>query len=229
VNEDDLRKGDVQAALDELGRRAHVEYLGQDAGTPVALVPEDFRVQSLKPLLDEYLPRPERRKGTVVLTELGSLAEYVNLYKAGETLVYVDDRNTLEPTITVVFDEHEPVSLAKSAEAKEASPLPGWREHRARYLFPLTNEWKAWVDVSERWLSQAELAAFLEDHVVDVVNPADPGESARKMAEDLGLTLAGANRLLELSRRARFVGTCLDPRFRGLALAVLLEAIDKLP
>jgi hypothetical protein len=36
-----------------------------------------------------------------------------------------------------------------------------------------------------------------------------------------------ANRLLKLGRRARFVGTRLDPGLRGFALAALLEAVDE--
>lgn len=198
--EEQIRKGDVQAALDAIDHRAKVEYLvegkaGEGDGAPVAFVPQGFRTESLKRYLDEYLPRPERRTGTVVLTELSSLAEYINLYKAPETLVYIDDRNITEPRIAVVFDEHEPLMPVKPPK-----PQPGWREHRAGYAFPLTPEWRAWVDVSKRPLTQAEFAAFLEDHVTDVVSPTDPGEPARKMAEDLGITLAGPAKLLELSR-----------------------------
>jgi Uncharacterized conserved protein (DUF2303) len=36
--------------------------------------------------------------------------------------------------------------------------------------------------------------------VTDVVSPTDPGEPAKKMAEELGITLAGPAKLLELSR-----------------------------
>lgn len=209
-----VRKGDVQAALEELGRRAELKFLAEDpvegSGAPVALLPKGFEVRSLKPILDEYLPRPERRRGTVVLTELGSLAEYVNLYKADETLVYIDDRDLTAPRISVVFDEHESTTRAQlqSAEALQADDdgpstvkaRPGWREHRAGYAFPLTPEWRDWVEVSKKELPQAAFAAFLEDHVTDVVSPSDPGEPAKKMAEELGITLAGPAKLLELSR-----------------------------
>ncbi len=203
------RKGDVQAALDELGRRSEVKFLGRNEDGPVAplaLVAPNFRVESLKSILDEYLPRPERRRGAVVLTELSSLAEYVNLYKAGETLIYIDDRDQQKPRITVVFDEHEPLGPVVFAApdgtdaADPEGPRPGWREHRAAYSFPLTPEWQAWVDASKTALSQRDFAEFLEDHVTDVVNPADPGEPAKKMAEELGLTLAGQSKLLALSR-----------------------------
>lgn len=209
-----VQKGNVQAALEELGRRSEVRFLtrgddGEPIG-PVALVAPNFRVESLKPLLDEYLTHPERRRTRVVLTELSSLAEYINLYKAPETLVYIDDRDQLKPSITVVFDEHEPLTRTKLERAAarvagddledDTEARPGWREHRAGYQFPLTPEWQAWVDVSKKAQSQGEFAAFLEDHVTDVVNPADPGEPAKKMAEELGLTLAGQGKLLALSR-----------------------------
>ena len=117
MNEDDLRKGDVQAALDELGRRAHVEYLGQNAGTPVALVPEDFRVQSLKPLLDEYLPRPERRKGTVVLTHtiLGDTMDKEQLYTCVTAIARVGD--DLDDKIVAMFG-------GKTALGKLSAPQP---------------------------------------------------------------------------------------------------------
>jgi Uncharacterized conserved protein (DUF2303) len=161
VSEEEIRKGDVQAALDELGRRGQVEYLTDGSGgasVPVALLPSGVTAKSLKSILDEYLPRPERRRGTVVITELTSLAEYINLYKAAETLVYIDDRDLTAPRISVVFDEHEPLTrlvVGDQADGPQAGPpAPGWREHRASYLFPLTPEWQAWVEVSKKALTQ---------------------------------------------------------------------------
>lgn len=229
----DERKGDVQAALEEIGRRAQIDFLipARDAGdvgdapsAPVAVLPHGYDLKSLKHVLDEYLPAPERMRGRAQFTEIQSLAEYVNRYKRPETIIYIDDRNKLQPVIEVVFDDHQPEAqhlrgpnyvftetaepdgtitsggLQRLPQAAPESALPGWRDFRAEYPFPLTPEWKAWVDVSTKWLDQAQLATFLEDHVLEVVDPSDPGEAATRMATELGLKLASGSKLLELSR-----------------------------
>jgi uncharacterized protein YfdQ (DUF2303 family) len=195
-------KGNVQAALDEL-RDTHSQMrkvVVDGLVVPFITLGDGLKLESLKPIIDEYLDRPERMRGFAQLTDIESLAAYVNRFKRGETLVFLDDSDPRAPRIEVVFDAHEaepqvPVDASKGAPARA-----GWHEFGARYNFPLTPEWKAWRDVASKWLDQRSFASFIEEHVLEIADPTDPGERATAIASELGLTLAGKGKLYELSR-----------------------------
>lgn len=51
------------------------------------------------------------------------------------------------------------------------SPLAGWADWRAELRLPLTPEWRTWLGVAGKDLSQLEFADFLEDHRLDVKDP----------------------------------------------------------
>jgi hypothetical protein len=80
---------------------------GSDAaavGVPLACVPDGYTLQSLKPYLDEYRHRPERRTGTVKLA-LNSFVQYVDRYKNDETSVLFVRRTWLgKYRMTVIFN-----------------------------------------------------------------------------------------------------------------------------
>ena len=194
-----IRKGDAQAIIEELRERVQIENSDNWDG-PVAFVPKGIEAISLKPLLDSYRDWPERRDNVVELLELQSLADYVNRFKTKDTIVYLDDSDKLRPEAVVVFDEHTQTQVLSPENEASEDTSAAWRKFRAVYKFPLTPEWKAWTDISKGGTSQAELAVFLEDHIMDVCDPNDPGESAKRLAAQLGLTLASPQKLLSLSR-----------------------------
>ncbi|MBT9557523.1 MAG: DUF2303 family protein, partial [Myxococcales bacterium] len=79
-------------------------------------------------------------------------------------------------------------------------PITSWREHRARYAFPLSDEWTAWVNAAGKGMDQATFAAWLEDRILDVVDPIGVSAVTRELAEQLRVTMAGESKLLDLSR-----------------------------
>jgi Uncharacterized conserved protein (DUF2303) len=162
------------------------------------VVPNGKQVVSLKPLLDQYLPRPERKEGCATLTTLDAFNAYVDRHKTLSSAVFVDDTNAKAPRIVAIFD-------ANDTEAD-------WQRHRAVYAFPLSDEWKKWSNPPESF-SQADFANFLEDRITDVIDPSTAGAVARKFAEDVGAQLASPAKLLELSR--------------GLAVNVDARAVSK--
>lgn len=204
MSDDDIPKGNVQAALDELrGRYVQAIPTINDAGEELQLVAlgEGMELKSVKKLLDEYRERPERMTGFAQLTDLDSLAAYVNRFKRNETLIFLDDINPLRPGVQVVFDAHEPEPRVPSdASNQVAAAQAGWGQFGARYAFPLTPEFTAWRDVADKWLDQRAFASFIETRILDVADPTDPGERATAIAQELGLTLAGKAKLYELSR-----------------------------
>jgi uncharacterized protein YfdQ (DUF2303 family) len=189
--------GNVQAALAELGNNYGKVLVVSDGDrkATVLLTGSGVSAEGVKEYLDAYLPVPERMRGFAQLNDLDSLASYINRFKRPETIIFVDDTDIKNPYVEVIFDGHQGNDQAVD-EGHEA----GWGEFGARYLFPIAPEWKAWLTFASDWRSQAQFAEFLEDRILDVCDPTDPGEAAVKMAQQLGFNLATPGALLALSR-----------------------------
>ena len=192
-----------------------VKVKGQDGipETEILILPDGqggLKAHGVKPYLDPYLRRPERRVGTAKLTDLDSLIGHVNRFKdQGSALFAVDDRDA--PAMIAVLNYHP--------QGAESDPRFG--DHQARYDFPLSDEWTAWRGVDGETLEQIDFAEFLEDRIVDVMAPpafltarADPNvtdapepeedQSADRRLFDLvtkiGGKVCGPARLMELSK-----------------------------
>lgn len=150
---------------------------------------EGLEVHDLRPFLDEYLERPERRKGFAVLTDLPSFIAHTKRFASEHSALFCDES---APRIVAVLDYH----------AKGADGLPAWCEHGSQYQFPLSDEWRKWVAKNGKQMPQGEFAQFIEDRIVDV---SDPGEAKTAQAFApllalLGTSFASPSKLLELSR-----------------------------
>lgn len=166
---------------------------GDDAGGEafVLVLPSGKKVESVKKYLDEYREYPERKTGTSKHTQIESFIAAVNRFRDASSAVYLDDFDRGAPKLLAVFDYHEP-------QANEGHARFG--QHRAEYAFPVSDEWKAWTSIAGKPMSQTDFAAFLEDRILDVLSPELAKDSARKFADDLGITLATQARLIELSK-----------------------------
>lgn len=189
--------GSAAATLPVVGQvsegRALAEY-GAAQSTPVILtaergtilkapflvLPSGKKLESLKPLLDEYLTQPERKKGTAKLTTLTSLIEHINRFKDGESAVFAnDDRKA--PSITAVLDYHQ----------SGATGNPRFGQHRAHYAFPVSDEWQAWMKSNGEMMDQADFAAFMEDRIADVLHP--PLDLDKVDADQISQRMAGGD------------------------------------
>lgn len=174
------------AVLDELA--IPEELRGQ-----VVLLPKGMQVLDLRPFLDARLEQPRRTRGHAKHTTLTSFIDAVNRFKQGDgdgrvgTAVFaVDDMSA--PRLLCVVDYH-------------GHDDPRFGEHAIEYAFPLSDEWRAWsAAFDSKGMSQAELAAFVEDRITDVIEVGAVGERGQKMAQSLGLSIAGSATMLGLSR-----------------------------
>lgn len=155
--------------------------------TEVLFTP-DGQVRSIKPFLDEYLTAPERRKGTARFTSLDSLIAHVRRFADADSVIFTDD--STKPSLTAVLDYHRAGS--------EGAPRFG--AHRAHYAFPLSEEWQRWTSAASAKFAQADFAAFLEDRIVDVIDPSQASGRALGLAEAIGADLASPSRLLSIAR-----------------------------
>lgn len=118
---------------------------------PFVLVPKDYALKDL----EHMLPEPYRIDGTVVAQTAQSLIDYAQRFGDSRTAIFAQ---TLERTITVALDYHEPGK-------------PSRRTHKAIYKSKFSREWEAWQSINGKSMSQLEFAEFIEEHVADVVQP----------------------------------------------------------
>jgi hypothetical protein len=165
---------------------------GREDQVQVLTLPEGIKVQSIKPLLDEYLEAPTRREGTARLGDLASFIEHAKRFMdEGSALFASPDPRA--PSLTSVLDYHCP-------RVSEGGPRFG--RHRGVYAFPLSPQWEAWTrgNGPNGAMTQGKFAEFLEDRIVDIADPSQAGHLAESLAKLIGVSFASASRLLELSR-----------------------------
>jgi uncharacterized protein YfdQ (DUF2303 family) len=178
------------AAADDLWRSEKVEIALADGGTAhLSIMPRGRRVESLKPLLDQFLKAPERIKGTASIGDLGSFKDHVARFGvAGETAIFANP-DAEAAGLTAVYDYSKPGA-------------PGWHQHRAAYTCPMSEPWQAWMEKDAEPMTQTDFAAFLEDRIADVVVPDSAAQDAAlsDFARLVGGTFATPQQLIELSR-----------------------------
>ncbi len=123
-----------------------------DGAPRVLVLPRGMEARSIKPLVDEYRDRPERRTGTATLSDLESFIAWVIRFKDSNSAAFVD-RAQDKPSITAIIDYHE------AGEEQDAEPR--FCKHRGVYRFPLSEAWKAWATIDGKALSHGDFAAWL--------------------------------------------------------------------
>lgn len=164
---------------------------GDDKKTDVIVVPEGFKVESLKKHLDENRLYPERRTGTVTTTRIKSFIDVVNRFKNEDSVVFADvkvEDKRIEANLTAVFDYHP-----KNDDVQDADNLG----HRATFGFPISKAFKNWLEKNTQAMSQIEFAYFLEKRLHDM---SAPTEEDKAMIEGLKPKFADPINILELSR-----------------------------
>lgn len=166
---------------------------GAEDAAQVLITPKGFDVRSVKPLLDEYLPKPERRRGMTALTDPSSFIAFVNRSKNPDSVVYVDDVSKA-PSLTAVFDHDE--------RGEDGVATARWGQHRAFHAIELSDEWKAWTKADNTGMSQRDFAELIEDRALDLIDAASvpDGDPTLGLTKKLELTLATTAEVIEASR-----------------------------
>ncbi len=164
----------------------------QEPGTKVEapiLVSKDGASALPASIFDDYRAKPLRRKGTATLFDLDSLIAHVNRFKDADTVIFASDQRT-SPSITAVLDYHRAGAAAD----------PRFGIHRARFDFPLSDEWTAWAGANKKPLRMVEFAAFLEDHIIDVLGEnTDLPEDMARFVKAIGGNIASPSKLMEIA------------------------------
>lgn len=193
---EDYNKVDVQIIVEpDTGAKALVAVAG---GTVTPIPSATF---------DNYRERPLHLRGTATLTSLDALIHHINRFKDVHSVVFADDSRS-EPSLTAVYDYHEPANdgTDPATGRADASDIARHMRHRSHFAFPLSDEWLAWTMANDTKMSMVEFAEFLDERVIDVLYLI-PGED--EISEDLqkyidtaggDTTIATPQKLVELSR-----------------------------
>ena len=168
------------------------DYIGDKRTVVLLNGPQGQKLQSIKPLLDEYRDKPERARGTATMQTLASFIDHVNRHKNIESVVFADRSSVDDPKLLAIIDYNQP--------SHGSTVHPRFGVHRVSYAFPMSNEWREWNTHDGVAMPQAQFAEFLENRIPDVCEPHDAEERTRSFAGKIGCTLASPTKLLELSR-----------------------------
>jgi uncharacterized protein YfdQ (DUF2303 family) len=183
-----IKESENRALIEHFTRNQEVQLISTD-GLQVLAVPGNRQVLSLEKFRAETALAPLRCKGISEHTTLASFIAHANRFKDAGTVLFVD-----------VSDKDAPAMLA----VYNYNPKPGeprFGDHRARYAFPLSEEWRAWGEAFDsEGLGQLAFAELLEDRMRDILDPANATQAGKEQAAELGLALATPSTMLSLSR-----------------------------
>lgn len=139
--------------------------------------------------IEAQRPAPFERRGTATMQTVESLIAHTVRFADADTVIFADaDRS--KPSLTTVFDYHRATATGE----------PRWGRHRAKFAFPLSDEWLAWTKADKEAMSMTDFARFLEDNVTDVLASSDGlDEHQQAFIKATGGSVASPSTLLALS------------------------------
>lgn len=153
---------DAAAIIEHVRAHGQTTHLAIDGAT--FLLTPNGSSQDITDKLDKLRPAPHARSGTEEVHDLASLIAQIQRYgrswaQVWGSLLLNADGKVAAMGLTAILD------------APEGAPsgAPAWGRHRIHYAFPLSREWQSWAAIDGEPLNQADLAAFLERRLGDVV------------------------------------------------------------
>jgi len=177
---------DMLDRIVELGREAQgVQIIELTRPAGMIGVPEKIPVlfargvnPSLKSIADQfeaYRLNPARRSGTAKTDTLQSFISLVKRHADTDSAIFVATKFP-NVTLTAVIDYNRPAKTDDATD-KTLAHEARFGKHRVQYAFPLTDEYKAWMEKDGKAFDQAEFAIFLEDHAAELAAPLDAEKS----------------------------------------------------
>ncbi|MFJ8224917.1 DUF2303 family protein [Streptomyces griseus] len=179
----------TQAVIDVAMRAAQPHQL--EPGNYYTLVTPGGGVQRVDLTGPEHTGVPARKSGTTVVRDVDSFLAYFDKHGDESTEVYADVESQ---TITAVLDAH-------------TADDPRWGGHRLELRLRSTPSWRAWVGASGELMSQGMFAEFIEDNLLDLVEPdsATMLELAQSFEATTSAEFQSSQRLDSGQRRFSFV------------------------
>jgi uncharacterized protein YfdQ (DUF2303 family) len=123
--------------------------------------------------LEGLLKTPTRPRGTTLTGSWQSFADLLtSLDSPPSGRVYFDHNGNLRGIIN------------------DDLIAPGWKDWTVDYQPVLDESWEKWCAIDGRWLSQLDMAEFIQERVRDFVNP--PGASMLELAQHFDVVRGGS-------------------------------------
>ncbi len=165
-----METNQIGAAIDKVRELALQGTVVNGNNKQFVIVPAGYELHEIQPL--EPLPRSYIDQ-VVTLETRESFINYVNGYKTEFTRLFRDASG-----FAAIFDYHIPPSAIVVPPPPEGQPpakplgSPLRKAHRAIYACPYSEQWLAWTGLDGRLVAQRDFAEFLEEHAIDVIEPA---------------------------------------------------------
>jgi uncharacterized protein YfdQ (DUF2303 family) len=141
-------------AVERMGARlTSAQLVNGPEDTPYLVVPKGYNIVPMEQLLE----RPRRIRDHVRLHDIEHFVAYVNAFKTEAGRMFGSHGG--DPLVKAVLDYHE------------GAQRPTWGTHFVDLELVTTPEWEAWNWITDRRVRQEELAYFLEDNALDVIDP----------------------------------------------------------
>ena len=160
-------------------------------------------LDSIKPFIDEWRERPERRKGNLLAHDLESFIALVNRDSfEGESVVFADVADRKSPKLVAVIDFHDRRNATLNEQGLGVAAQANWCQERVSYAFPLSDEWKVWNarNGEGQKMTTEVFAAFIEDRLFDIGEPQAARAISLAFAAKLGVSFTGPAGIMALSR-----------------------------
>lgn len=164
----------VEAMQDNLGADSNVVD-----GVTFVHKPDSWNTEPL--ITEPYLEAPTRMRGTMTLADLGSFVAYVDRVRGGFGLGDGSKLPQYFPGAEILFNR------SAGTYACHFNHHGGWGDYLAIYQPRQTTAWKKWKEYSGKFVTQEEFAAFLEDRIAEIYEPA--GAALFEMANSLKVSV----------------------------------------
>lgn len=158
----------------------------------------DRQVLDLREDIEASQGRPDRKRGTVTLTDPGDFAAYLAKHGLPESELWADVERA---QVTAVIN----AGVANDGADEEADA--GWGDHRAVLQLKHTQDWADWTKASGVLMAQVDFAEFVEQHLPNCVEPT--GASMLELAQ----TIKGSTKVTwEQTKRVKSGETAIEWR-----------------
>lgn len=146
--------------------------------SPLAVVPEGYKIESLKC----HLLEPEVLSQRVTVLTAAAFLAYWERFRTEESVVFADERTA---EYRALLDYHHP------------DGTPARLGHQALYKAPKSKEWETWAGMSGKKMDQQSFAEFIEENYVDVHDPshADMIQISMNLQVKKGIAFSQSTRL----------------------------------
>lgn len=146
-------------------------------GHPFVVLADGQQVESIA----HMLPQPQRKQGHTVIQDEKGFIKFFKRHQNPQANIYADRG---KGSFKAVFND-------------DTDTETGWKDHTATYPVIKSNNWKAWAEKDGVKMSQAEFAQFIEQNIVDIVEPnhTDMMEISRTLEAKKSASFSSAIRL----------------------------------